>query len=490
MFIYLIIISLLAIAAISFNLPAKRVSVIAATLNLIIGVALCFFNDLAASPANLSLFSSLVGDSDSTLMTFAITPSNIGLIILTLLVTLAVFVLPYISEAQAKFQMICSWLISLGCLLAFASQDIISFYAFHELALIPTFLMLGRYGKRAKSSTAWKMMIYLVFGSLILLAGILLLVIKAQAATFTSLAISVSENPLALSDQVWIAGLLLLGFGTLVSLFPFHSWAPHTYANSPTATSMLHAGVLKKFGLIGLWQIGITFVPQGMTYWAPTLCVLLLGNIIFIGFVTINQRKIDDMLAHSSVMHMGYLFLALVVLIYNPDSQLAYNGFMILMLAHGLSTALLFGLSDVIKQKTGSFYLEDLGGLAKFTPKLCLLFAIATMAALGLPSLGNFTGEFLIFFSAFDTLKSSGEWTVLTTTALIAIWGIVISATYGLRAFKAIFQGSSHAYLTKYADKHSIKDISFRVWLVSVLLIITLFILGINPQLFIQHFAH
>ncbi len=489
MFIYLIIISLLAITAISFNLPAKRVSIIAAALNLLIGIQLCFFNDLAQSSVELMGLASLKDEGEFFKMGLAITSSNMGLIILTLLVTLAVFVIPELADKDAKFQTICSWLISLGCLLAFAAQDVIFFYAFHELALIPTFLMLGRYGKRAKESTAWKMMIYLAFGSLVLLAGILLLVIKAGAVSFSGLAASVAAESINYHDQVWIAGLLLLGFGTLISLFPFHSWAPHTYANSPTATSMLHAGVLKKFGLLGLWQIGIAFVPQGMAYWTPTLCVLLLGNIIFMGLVTINQRKIDDMLAHSSVMHMGYLFLALVVLIYNPSSQLAYQGFMILMVAHGLSTALLFGLSDVIKRRTGTFHFEDLGGLGKSMPKLCLLFAIATMAALGLPSLGNFTGEFLIFFSAFDTYRSSGEWTMLTTTTVISLWGIVISATYGLRSFRAVFQGASNTYLTQRMESQSIKDIKFSAWIVSIILIIALFILGISPQLFIQHFA-
>ena len=205
------------------------------------------------------------------------------------------------------------------------------------------------------------------------------------------------------ASQKSIAALLLVGFGTLVSLFPFHSWAAPAYASAPAPVAMLHAGVLKKFGLYGLLRIAIPLVPDGLQAWLTPLLVLLLGNILWVGFVTISQKRLDTMLGNSSVMHMGYIFLAIAALIAFPENPLAKPAAVLLMFAHGVSIALLFGLADRIERNTGSLDLSDLGGLAKSAPKLAFIFGIAAMASIGLPGLANFSGEVLVFLSAFKT---------------------------------------------------------------------------------------
>src|SRR5207247_2246883 len=150
----------------------------------------------------------------------------------------------------------CLLFISGGAIGAFASIDLFFFYAFHELALIPTFLLIGIWGSGNRVAAAWKITIYLAIGSFILLLVL----------------------------------MLLFGFGILVSLFPFHTWAPEAYASAPASAAMLHAGVLKKFGLYGLLRLAIPLVPEGARHWTTLLVVLLLGNIIYVGLVTIAQK--------------------------------------------------------------------------------------------------------------------------------------------------------------------------------------------------------
>src|SRR5690606_1841716 len=136
-----------------------------------------------------------------------------------------------------------------------------------------------------------------------------------------------------------IAALLIIGCGTLVSLFPFHSWAAPAYAEAPTPVAMLHAGVLKKFGLYGLIRIALPLAPAGAEKWLNLLLILLIGNILYIGLVTIAQNKLDRMLGYSSVMHMGYIFLGIAA-----GNHIGLSGAVLLMFAHGISIALLFAL--------------------------------------------------------------------------------------------------------------------------------------------------
>src|SRR5207237_2685975 len=179
--------------------------------------------------------------------------------------------------------------------------------------------------------------------------------------------------------------LLLLGFGVLVSLFPFHSWAPEAYASGPAPAAMLHAGVLKKFGLYGLLRLAIPMLPGGAHYWMYLLVILLLGNIIYIGLVTIAQKQLDWMLGYSSVMHMGYIFLGMA-----SANILGTIGAAALMFAHGVSIALLFAIAGQIRNRTGTLLSANLGVLAKAMRFACPGSRFATFAAIGLPGLANF----------------------------------------------------------------------------------------------------
>src|SRR5437660_1824220 len=198
----------------------------------------------------------------------------------------------------------CLLLISGGAIGAFASIDLFFFYAFHELALIPTFLLIGIWGSGNRTAAAWKITIYLALGSFILLLGLILLYqsvpVESRSFDIRNLQTAALAGQIAPAAQRQIYILLLIGFGILISLFPFHSWAPEAYASAPAPAAMLHAGVLKKFGLYGLLRLAVPLLPQGAQYWSHLLIVLLLGNIIYIGLVTLAQKRLDWMLGYSS----------------------------------------------------------------------------------------------------------------------------------------------------------------------------------------------
>ena len=301
--------------------------------------------------------------------------------------------------------------------------------------------MIGIFGKgENRIRTAWTITIYLGVGSIILLVGLIAAVWNLGGDTFAiaDLVATAREKGIAEGTQSWIYILLLVGFGILVSLFPFHSWAAPAYAEAPTPVSMLHAGVLKKFGLYGLVRVALPLLPEGAAEWTNLLLVLLLGNIIYIGLITVAQKNLNRMLGYSSVMHMGYAFLGIA-----SGSRIGLIGAVLLMFAHGVSIALLFALSGSVRERFGTLDFEKLGGIAKLIPGLGLLFGFAAFASAGLPGFANFASEIMIFFGAFQQQAPNAPeglgW--LQWTAIISLWGVVISAVYMLRAYKNIFKG-------------------------------------------------
>lgn len=385
------------------------------------------------------------------------------------------------EERHEKLWSISILLIAGGAIGAFLATDLFFFYAFHELALIPTFLCIGMMGRGDRKQIAWKVTIYLAFGSIVLLAGLLWLVSALGSNSLAFSDLLHREVPIPTETQQGIALLLLIGFGTLVSLFPFHSWAAPAYASAPAPVAMLHAGVLKKFGLYGLLRFYPT-VPEGMSHWLQILIVLLLGNILWVGFVTINQKRLDSLLGNSSVMHMGYIFLAFAALIEagSENGELAKSAAVLLMFGHGITIAMLFGLADRIERRTGSLDFRDLGGLAKNAPALAFLFGIAAMASIGLPGLANFAGEVMVFIAGFKGWNPEEGLGWVQVATILAIWGVVISAVYMLRAYRIVFQGPA-------ADSsHDAKDLTPADKSAAALLAVVLLVVGLYPKILLD----
>lgn len=358
-----------------------------------------------------------------------------------------------------------------GLMGVFASVDVFFLYFFHELALIPTFIMVGIWGGRDRNYAAMTMTIYLTLGAMLSLLGLIALYVKSGAHSFDliELRATLAARPLGAVVQQHLFGILLFGLGILVSLWPFHSWAPLGYGAAPSSAAMLHAGVLKKFGLYALIQVALPLLPSGLAPWAHTLALLAgFGNVLVIGLITIAQRDLKQLVGYSSVMHMGYAFLGLAC-----GSVLGVGGVVLLMVGHGLSVSLLFLLATSVHQRTRTFAMEEMGGLGKPAPVLAAFFVAATFASIGLPGFANFWGELSIFVAL---------WSFSPGFTVLAVSGVVISAVYGLRAAAQVFFGPPSEAFTAVEAQHPPADLAWSERIPALVLLAALLFIGLWPR--------
>jgi len=467
-----------AAIAILFGAPARRTALWAS--GLLLALTLFLLLQFEVGSGGYQRVSSWPVSSDWRInFTLGIDGLSLMMLLLTAVVTFAaIWFTGEICQHQNAFYA-CLLFIAAGALGAFASLDLFFFYAFHELALIPTFLLIGIWGSGNRHAAAWKITIYLATGSFILLLGLIMLYrsVPEAARSFDIRALqqTAADGLIPPDAQGHIFLLLLIGFGILVSLFPFHTWAPEAYASAPAPAAMLHAGVLKKFGLYGLLRVALPLLPAGAHQWTTLLIVLLLGNIIYVGLVTIAQKRLDWMLGYSSVMHMGYIFLGII-----SGTLLGMNGAALLIFAHGISIALLFGLTGEIRQRTGTLLLSDLGGLGKIMPVAGFVFGLAAFASIGLPGFANFAGEVMVLFGAFRNGADPFRFHIFQVTTVLALWGVVISAVYVLRAYRRVFMGAVPESCQGLSDLRKTLRIP-----IGLLLAFTLWF-GFFPQAFIR----
>jgi NADH-quinone oxidoreductase subunit M len=472
-----ILLPIIAALAILLGAPARRTALWSSGLILLATVFLFVGFEGNSRDAYQMVTTFPVSTDWNINFTLGIDGLSLVMLLLTALVMFAaIWFTGEIAQHRNAFYA-CLLFIGGGALGAFASLDLFFFYAFHELALVPTFLLIGIWGTGNRQLAAWKITIYLATGSFILLLGLIMLyrAVPETARSFDFRALQKSAILIPAAAQGNIFLLLLVGFGILVSLFPFHTWAPEAYASAPAPAAMLHAGVLKKFGLYGLLRLALPLLPAGAEKYSTLLIYLLLGNIIYVGLVTIAQKRLDWMLGYSSVMHMGYIFLGIA-----SGTLLGTSGAAVLIFAHGISIALLFALTGEIRQRTGTLVLEDLGGLGKLMPRAGFFFGLAAFASIGLPGFANFTGEVMVLFGAFRNGANPERFGIYQIATVLGLWGVVISAVYMLRAYRAVFMGSMEENLA------GITDLPRRLRVpVGLLVAVTLW-LGFYPQPFVR----
>ena len=380
----------------------------------------------------------------------------------------------YAIQSQAerlRIYLMLLLIMQAGLMGVFASVDVFFFYFFHELALIPTFIMVGVWGGRDRGYAAMKMTIYLTAGAMISLIGLIGLYVKSGSKSFDLIALKAqfAAHPFADSLQSTIFALLVFGFGILVSLWPLHTWAPLGYGAAPSSNAMLHAGVLKKFGLYGLIQIALPLIPAGAAHWAvPLAWLAVIGNVLVVGFITIAQRDLKQMIGYSSVMHMGYAFLGIAA-----GSALGVGGVVLMMVAHGLSVALLFLLATCVHHRTHTFAMDEMGGLVQKAPVLAALFVAATFASIGLPGFANFWGELTIFVAL---------WKFSPAITALAVAGVILSAIYGLRSVARVFLGPATGRMIEVADRHPTVDLRWPEKFPALILLAALLLVGFWPK--------
>ena len=392
---------------------------------------------------------------------------NVGLVLMGAIVALAAACASReIQHRQKEFYILL--LVTTGGILgAFASLDLFFFYFFHELALVPTFIMIGVWGRgERKNYAAFQITVYLSIGALIALVGLVALYLQAGIKSFDIPALTehIRNQPISQSGQSFIFPLLLFGFGILVSLWPFHTWAPLGYGAAPSPTAMLHAGVLKKFGLYGLIRIALPLLPQAAQHWMPILAWLCLGNLIYCGWVAMRQKDLNWLVGYSSVAHMGFIFLGIAAL-----NVIGVTGAVLVMIAHGFLAALTFALTGWLYQQTGTLEMSRLGGLLRKLPFIGGALMAAAFAGCGLPGFGNFAGEVTVFF---------GAWKSFVPVTVIACWGaLIIGAIYMLRAVRNVLQGPLAGNWSELRDASNL-------WLKApfIILLAALIIFGCFPR--------
>ncbi|HCF48797.1 MAG TPA: NADH-quinone oxidoreductase subunit M, partial [Syntrophomonas sp.] len=330
---------------------------------------------------------------------------SIPMLLLTTLIGFSAVYASWQVEERVKEFFALLLLLITGVMGTFIATDLFIFFLFYEVVVIPIYLLVIMFGssKRVtKEYAGMKLTIYLLIGSAFLLVGLIALFIKAQAILGYP---TMDIGTLATVDfpvwfQVFAFTLMALGFGTLLSMFPFHAWSPDGYAGAPTAVSMIHAGVLKKIGGYGLIRIGLFILPLGAKFIAPIIAVLAIGNVVYAAFICLSQKDLKYIVGYSSVSHMGYVLIGFAAL-----NLISLNGAVMMMFAHGVMAALFFAMIGSLYHKSHTRDVADFGGMAHQMPRLATGLMLAGLASLGLPGLVNFIGEFTIFVGAFQEYR-------------------------------------------------------------------------------------
>ena len=319
----------------------------------------------------------------------------------------------------------------------FAALDLVVFYVFFELSLIPMYFLIGIWGGSDRIRATIKFFIYTLVGSLIMLIALIYLGYSAGAASgvyeFTSdwRYISGPEFTLGLVEQTYLFLAFALAFCIKVPLFPFHTWLPYAHTEAPTAGSVVLAAIMLKLGTYGLVRVCLPVFPNAFMEFAPMMAILAVIGIIYGALVAMVQKDVKKLVAYSSVSHLGFVVLGIFAF-----NTVAVQGAIIQMINHGLSTGALFLIVGMIYDRSHTRMIADFGGVAKKMPIFAVIFMIATLASIGLPGLNGFIGEFLILNGSFFSELYNNK-----VYAVLAALGVILAAVYMLWMYQRVMFG-------------------------------------------------
>jgi NADH-quinone oxidoreductase subunit M len=396
-----------------------------------------------------------------------------GISLLLVLLTTFLTVLCILSSWKAITQRVKEYMISFlfletGMVGALVSLDLILFYVFWEVMLIPMYLLIGVWGSpQRRVYAAVKFFLFTMAGSVLMLVAILVLYfinLKATGSpTFDVLELNKLGIPL--ETQYWLFGAFALAFAIKVPMFPFHTWLPDAHSEAPTAGSVILAGVLLKMGTYGFIRFAMPLFPKAAMDLLPLICALAIIGIIYGALVSMMQPDLKRLVAFSSVSHLGYVMLGMFAL-----NMQGVQGSIYQMLNHGISTGSLFLIVGMVYERRHTRLISEFGGLSKVMPVFAVFFMIVTLSSIGLPGTNGFVGEFLILLGAFQANVAYG---VLATT------GVVLGAAYMLWMFQRVMFGK-----VTHPENEKLKDLSPREITVLVPMVIMIFLMGIYPKLF------
>ncbi len=363
----------------------------------------------------------------------------------------------------------------MGTLLA---QDLFLFYVFWEAMLIPMFLLIGIWGGERRIYATIKFVLYTAFGSILMLAAMIYLVVSLQQTTgVTSFAFSdLYTMHLPLNTQTLLLGAFALSFAIKVPMVPFHTWLPDAHVEAPTAGSVILAGVMLKMGTYGFMKLGFPLFPDATQAFTPLLMTLSVVGIVYGACLALVQTDIKKIIAYSSISHLGYVMLGLLSL-----DIIGIQGAIVQMVSHGLVAGGLFLLVGMIYDRCHTRDMNAYGGIAKLMPVYSVFFLIFTLASVGLPTTSGFTGEFMVLMGAFRAawpMHLAGSSYALTL-AIVSVTGVVLGALYMLRLALHFLFGAAKA---PHLEEHPLHDLDWREKGILAVLTVAVFALGLFPN--------
>lgn len=356
--------------------------------------------------------------------------SLIMILLTALVASLAAVAAIYIKKEWKGFFMLFL-LLEVGMLGVFAAENLVLFFIFFEITLIPTFFLIGKWGNFEKERAAYSFLIYNGVGSAVLLIAIMILFARTGTTNIDLLAslLNSAESPISSSMQFGLLIALLIAFGVKLPIFPLHSWMLRVHVQAPPAIVMIHSGILLKIGAYGIIRFAMGIFPEQFASLAVLLAILGVINLLYGAFLAFVQTDFKMVLAYSSVSHMGIVLIGLAAL-----NEAGIQGAIFQVVSHGLISALLFFLVGVLYERMDTTDIRKLGGLAKGMPLTAGFLLTAGLASLGLPGMSGFVSEFMAFLGLF------GEMPII---AAIGVIGIIMTAVYILRAVLGMTYGEA-----------------------------------------------
>jgi NADH-quinone oxidoreductase subunit M len=393
---------------------------------------------------------------------------SLPMLILTAMLGLIAVLVSWKIDLRAREYFAWLLILETGILGVFCSLDLILFFLFWEVELIPMYLLISIWGSGRKEYSAMKFVLYTLVGSALMLAGILILYSQAGTFDMTVLAGMGLEAALGSLMATAIFFLLFIGYAVKLPIFPLHTWLPDAHTDAPTAVSVILAGILIKMGGYGMIRVCVGIFPETAKDYAPLLVALAVVGIIYGAALTLRQTDLKRLIAYSSISHMGFVLLGIFAL-----SQVSMTGATLQMFSHGIITGLLFALAGLIYDKTHERSIPLLGGLARQMPIILVIFSVAGLAALGLPSTSGFAAEFLVLLGSFNSEVVPG----IQIYTVIGILGVVLGAGYILWMLQRVFYGTPKAQYDGVPDANRLE----KVYIFSMVAVIML--IGIYPAI-------
>ena len=392
-----------------------------------------------------------------------------GLSLFLVVMTALIFPLAIVGvNAEHSPKAYYAWMLVLeaGCLGTFVALDLIMFFVFFEIVLVPMYFLIGGWGHGRRAYAATKFFLFTMFGSALMLVAIVALAFlhsSASGGEVTFDLVTIANNQLLATNTArWLFLAFALAFAVKVPLFPVHTWLPDAHTNAPTAGSVILAAVMLKLGTYGLVRFGLYLFPEPAVYFAPLMVTLGVIGIIYGAIAAAMQRDLKRLVAYSSVAHLGFIVIGTFAL--NTEGL---TGGVLQMVNHGVSTGALFLLVGMIYERRHTREISELGGLQKPAPLLAAVFMVVMLSSVGLPGLNGFVGELLVLLGAFNAHR---WW------AVVAAAGVILAAVYLLWAYQRVFHGRAEG------ANAEIPDLRWREGLVMAPFLAAIVFMGVYPK--------